>query len=134
MEGVSEQPKKYIPLENSKSPTGLYEDVKNIWTPIQARVVSIQVAERKPDSEEKKDKIAEKVARLNLSLLTYKEYIKEKYSPEDVQTILENSNREKIAENDQLVAEYNEIASRNEITPEIAIDFMNKGLRIFKGE
>ncbi len=132
MKGIPEQPQKiYIKYEDHWNPSGLHEDVKNIWSVLQSRAVSLEVANRKSESNEKANMVADRVARLNKTVQTYEEYVRERYAPSDVDLILEKSDKEKIEQNNSLVMEFNEKASRSEITPEIAREFMYRGLELF---
>jgi hypothetical protein len=108
---------------------GLYQDAKNIWCSLQGILASLQVAER----GNKKERTAELLSRLNLPRQTYEDYIRQRYSESDAQEILESSNSVSVGENDSLVAEYNLFISSGQMTPEMARQFMQKGVEIFSG-
>ncbi len=123
---------------------GLWQDVKSNWASILAPASTLGDPEELDELIHAVPSSVEYfLRRFNIKILTYREYLEQRFVSEAVDEILLASNSEKVARHDALVAEYNtmiglEQRSRqtlekgNRFTPQQALDIYKRAMVLFE--
>ena len=128
MESETNHPKnKYESHEGVFTSRGLSIDAINIWAHVKVYLQTL-----KHTGEMKKDDIEETMNDLKRPIRNYEEYLRDLYSEADVQKLLDFAEPTAIKEHDDLVKKYNDLASKGNLTPELANNITEEALKMFK--
>gem|GEM_PF-2802451 len=112
---------------------GLWQDVRNnfnfVYGPASVLADPEEVADISPAE------LAVYKEKLQLPLLTYREYLERNYTPEAVEAIVTNpgSDAQQIEYFDALIHEYNRAIKEKTLTPQYALDIYHRAIDLLKG-
>ena len=106
------------------STTGLLQDYFNSWAWIHGECQIVEVEERPKDQPD---------PQFHKRVRRYMEYMEGRHT-EYAQEILARSNTDRMREIDALADEFNQKAGRGEITPTMALDYVDRARKIIHGK